>query len=193
MTRSNEPHAGAAEPHDLTPLAPRTVSVGSLPRTGRHVVMTLTDAETKAIEESFDLAEIKAFEARLLVERLEKDTVRVTGTLSADVVHHCVVSLEPVPQKVTEEVDVKLVPETTGDQFMTDEDGALIITLDEDVPDTYRGGTVDVGALALEFLALGLDPYPHAPDVTFTPEQENDGAGSPFAKLIAIKDKLKPN
>ena len=36
---------------------------------------------------------------------------------------------------------------------------------DEDEPDPIIDGKIDLGALAAEFFALGLDPYPRKPGV----------------------------
>jgi hypothetical protein len=40
---------------------------------------------------------------------------------------------------------------------------------ESDPPDPIIDGTIDVGALVAEFLALGLDPYPKKPGVEFVP------------------------
>jgi hypothetical protein len=58
---------------------------------------------------------------------------------------------------------------------------------DEDPPDPIIDGRIDLGALAAEFLALGLDPYPRKPGAAFEgaePEPERD---SPFAALARLR------
>ena len=56
---------------------------------------------------------------------------------------------------------------------------------DEDEPDPIIEGKIDVGALAAEFFALGLDPYPRKPGVEFVALAESPPADSPFAALAA--------
>ena len=49
------------------------------------------------------------------------------------------------------------------------------------------GGSIDLGALATEFLILGLDPYPRKPGATFQPPADAKPEESPFAALAALK------
>jgi len=45
------------------------------------------------------------------------------------------------------------------------------------------GGVVDLGALATEFLILGLDPYPRKPGAVFEPPQDANRDQGPLAAL----------
>ena len=59
-----------------------------------------------------------------------------------------------------------------------------------DPPDPIIGGKIDLGALASEFLALGLDPYPRKPGAKFQPAGETGtppDARSPFEILKKIE------
>jgi hypothetical protein len=49
------------------------------------------------------------------------------------------------------------------------------------------GGVVDLGALATEFLILGLDPYPRKPGAIFQSPQQTVADESPFSSLAALK------
>ena len=60
---------------------------------------------------------------------------------------------------------------------------------DEDEPDPIVDGRIDIGALAAEFFALGLDPYPRKAGVAFERPAEPEGEATPFS---ALKDK-KPD
>jgi hypothetical protein len=53
----------------------------------------------------------------------------------------------------------------------------------QDQPDPIVEGRIDLGALAAEFMALGLDPYPRKPGAAFAPPAEAAGADSPFEAL----------
>jgi uncharacterized metal-binding protein YceD (DUF177 family) len=55
---------------------------------------------------------------------------------------------------------------------------------DEDEPDPIINGRIDLGALAAEFFALGLDPYPHKPGEALDEEgTHSERTDSPFAAL----------
>ena len=55
--------------------------------------------------------------------------------------------------------------------------------------DPVVDGKIDLGALAAEYFALGLDLYPRKPGVAFTPPEPQEGADSPFAALDELKKK----
>ena len=56
---------------------------------------------------------------------------------------------------------------------------------DEDEPDLVIEGKIDIGALAAELFALGLNPYPRKPGVEFVAPAKSARAHSPFAALAA--------
>jgi hypothetical protein len=59
---------------------------------------------------------------------------------------------------------------------------------DPDGPEPLTDGTVDLGAIASEYLVLGIDPYPRKPGAEFQPPAEaEDPARHPFAALSALK------
>jgi len=49
------------------------------------------------------------------------------------------------------------------------------------------GNAVDLGAIATEFLILGLDPYPRKPDVVFETPPAGDEPAHLFAALAGLK------
>ena len=57
----------------------------------------------------------------------------------------------------------------------------------DDARQTLIGGVVDLGALATEFLMLGIDPYPRKPDAVFEGASAGEPAANPFAALAALK------
>jgi hypothetical protein len=48
------------------------------------------------------------------------------------------------------------------------------------------GGAVDLGALATEFLILGVDPYPRAPGAVFEQPRKPTPESGPFADLAPL-------
>ena len=66
----------------------------------------------------------------------------------------------------------------------------------EEPPDAIVDGKIDLGALAAEFLALGLDPYPRKPGASFESSELDLGSesiGSPFDILKKMQDPKKRN
>jgi uncharacterized metal-binding protein YceD (DUF177 family) len=64
-------------------------------------------------------------------------------------------------------------------------------SLEEEEPDVIEGGSIDLGEIAAETLALALDPYPRIPGEEFHggPEQPDaeQRPESPFAVLSRLK------
>jgi Large ribosomal RNA subunit accumulation protein YceD len=160
------------------------VRVERLPPRGKHFRIQAGEGERKTIAEALGIVAVDALAAELDVRPLAVG-VGIRGRLEAAVVQTDVVTLEPVHQKVTEEIDVTLTP--------AEGEGVCNRRFAEDEPeverDVFHGGEIDLGALAVEHLALGLDPYPRAAGVEFSGHIEDDSAEdtSPFAVLERLK------
>ena len=161
------------------------VDVRALPPKGRRVAIEPSEAEREAIARSLDLARLEAFGGVLSVTPWRNDGVAVEGTLEADLAQPCVVTLEPVPAKLSVPVEATFLPE--GSSSMT-ENEEWLDPEGEDAPEALVGTTLDLGALAVEFLSLALDPYPRA-DGASLPETAGDGERSgPFAALASLRE-----
>ena len=106
--------------------------------------------------------------------------VQVSGHVSARVGQTCVVTLEPMERKIEEAFDVVFAPAPAADA----KNG------DDEPPEPLVDGNVDVGALATEFLLLGIDPYPRKPGAEFAPPKVEDGGAHPFAALEMLKKRF---
>ena len=114
--------------------------------------------------------------------------VHVRGRVSALVGQTCVVSLEPMESAIDEPVDVTFAPPPPGAEASESEAlGHQLGEAEEEPPEPLIGGAVDLGALATEFMMLGIDPYPRKPGATFTPPNVGDEGAHPFAALAALK------
>jgi uncharacterized metal-binding protein YceD (DUF177 family) len=172
----------------------RVVRVDAIPREGQVIAIEAAPAEREKLASFYQLSAITALTATLRVEPWGRGGARVTGAVHGEVTQTCVISLEPFPATVDEEVDVRFAPSTAANSGSTATNEAQTFSLaDEDEPDPVIDGTIDLGALAAEFLALGLDPYPRKPGAVFDEERTNpEPTASPFAALLK-RDKPEPN
>jgi Large ribosomal RNA subunit accumulation protein YceD len=162
----------------------RAVRIDALPREGQMVTIKATPAEREALASFYELPAIAALTATLRLEPWGRGGARVTGAVHGALTQICVVSLEPFPARVDEAVDVRFAPRTATDSRPLPGKETLTFSLaDEDEPDPVIDGKIDLGALAAEFFALGLDPYPRKPGATFDPPDESSDGDSPFAAL----------
>jgi hypothetical protein len=160
--------------------------IGRIPPSGGSFHVAPGDAERSAIAEALGIVSVDKLTADLDVRPVGAEAFAVRGRLQASVVQTDVVTLEPVTQEVAEEIDVTLLPaENMSDRESADHPSAA------DDRDLYHGGRIDLGAILVEHLALGLDPYPRSPGVEFSGhiEDKPDAGESPFSVLARLKPK----
>jgi uncharacterized metal-binding protein YceD (DUF177 family) len=162
----------------------RVLRVDTLPREGQSIEIEASPAERAAMAALYKLPSIEALSASLTVKRVARGGVRVTGAVHGALTQLCVVSLEPFPATVDEEIDVRFAPQSDDKPHRRPSDEPETFSIaDEDEPDPIIDDKIDLGALAAEFFALGLDPYPRKPGASFEPSAEPDAAVSPFSSL----------
>jgi uncharacterized metal-binding protein YceD (DUF177 family) len=163
----------------------RPVSVAQLPARGTHFTIEASPEERGALAKDLGLGALNSLTARLHVTG-SPARVHVQGNLKASIVQTCVVTLEPFESELDEEVEVSFRTPLEGEKPI--EPGAEI-EVDPDAPDELIGDRIDLGAITAEFLALGLDPYPRKPGVTFEDAQPDpeEGSASPFAALARLR------
>ncbi len=157
---------------------------------GTPVSFKANPSECEALALALGILKVASASAELVVSPFRKNGFKVTGDVWAEVEQACVVTLEPVAESVHEVIDLRFLPESEIEPV----DDEIELALDaEDPPEPILGATVDLGVLATEFIAVGLDPYPRAPGAEFPPFIEDDGSDdeprSPFAGLSSLKDK----
>ena len=162
------------------------VRVEDIPETGRRFDLVPSDAIRDAVGRAVGVERLPRLEAHFDVSRHGRDGLNVVGTVSATVGQTCVVTLEPMETEVEEKVNPTFLPGPKA----ASEGGSQPVEIapTRDPPDAMAGGRVDLGAVATEFLILGIDPYPRKADAVFaSPPALDDPASHPFAALAALK------
>ncbi len=162
----------------------RMARIDALPRDGQTVTIEASPAEREALAALFKLPAIAVLTATLSLEPIGRGGARVTGVVHGELTQTCVVSLERFAATVDEAVDARFAPRAEEEPTRSARRETLTLSLaDEDDPDPVVDGKIDLGALAAEFFALGLDPYPRKPGVVFEPPEEAADKSLPFASL----------
>jgi hypothetical protein len=160
------------------------VALDDVPEEGQHFDLA-ADAETRAaVARMAGLRDLPRLEASFDVTRRGRAGLHVAGRVSATAGQTCVVTLEPLANDVTEDVDLLFEPPPAVPQEA--EGDAPARSLD-DKTEPLVDGKVDLGALATEFLILGLDPYPRKPGAIFQPLADARPDEGPFAALGVLK------
>lgn len=189
------------------PTSPSQPTVQPPPFQKPSVVATLSRARTHDFDLSPDSEEAVKIAAFLKIPEVSQlrfkggisaegdEDWRIDGRLTASVTQDCIVTLAPVEQKIDEKVFRLYVPEDEEAAILAEQD------IDPDADDEPEGftETIDPGQLAIEALALALDPYPRSPDAALdqagfappgvTPLSDNDL--KPFAGLAALKQQME--
>jgi uncharacterized metal-binding protein YceD (DUF177 family) len=168
-------------PESVGPLS-RQVDVRNLPPHGSEIRVEATAEECAALAKDFKLPRIQSLTGDFKLKGTPR-RLHVSGRVNAAITQICVVTLEPFDSAVEEEVDVEFA-ESGG---IPAEPPTEIH--DYEPPDEIVSGHVDLGALAAEFLVLGLDPYPRKPGSDFSFESGGTEKDSPFAALGKLKGK----
>ncbi|MBS0248840.1 MAG: DUF177 domain-containing protein [Proteobacteria bacterium] len=114
--------------------------------------------------------------------------VHVSGRVHGRIGQTCVVSLEPMETVIDEPIDLTFAPPAAGAAAMTDVHGVEPRrSADDDAPEPLVGNSIDLGAIASEFLVLAIDPYPRKEGAEFAPPEVEKGGNYPFAALAALK------
>ena len=170
------------------PLLDARVRIDKLPASGRRLKVFATLEQLAEITKIAGVAEVSRLNAALHLTPL-KGGVQVTGQLEAGVVQPCVVTLEPVPQKVSEPLSriFSSAPDIHAEAGAGSE--KFIDLESDDLPDFFDGIELDLSAYILEILGLAIDLYPRAPGAEMSAEQKGDDPAelSPFSALKSLK------
>ncbi len=171
--------SGSATPGSATPWH-IPVAVEQVAETGQHFDL-VADAPVRAtVAKLAGLRGLPRLNASFDLTR-RGSGLHVVGSISATVGQNCVVTLEPLTNEVEETID--LVFEPPQQAVGTAEAEGQQHGVKWDDPEPLVGGVVDLGALAIEFLILGLDPYPRKGGAVFDPPRDSTREQGPFAAL----------
>jgi uncharacterized protein DUF177 involved in 23S rRNA accumulation len=172
---------------EISPAAPWqvTVAVDDIADTGQHFDLVADAAVRAAVARVAGLRDLPRLEASFDVTPRGAGGLRVAGLVSATVGQNCVVTLEPLANEVEEAIDLVFVQRQMPARQDGDAAGEPHDVKWND-PEPLIGGVVDLGALAVEFLMLGLDPYPRKPGAVFERPQVRQPEGGPFAALAKL-------
>lgn len=162
------------------------VAVDDIPETGLHIE---AEAPAEVRAQLVKLANLRDLSRLSAVFDLSRrgGGVHVAGQVKARVGQTCVVTLEPLENDLDEAINLRFVPPLDA---TAKDDGADHKASDEGPPEPLIEGKVDLGAIATEFLLLGIDPYPRKAGAEFAAVKTADDSARPFAALEALKKRL---
>lgn len=180
-------------PQERSPIS-FSVNVARLPKNGMPVRFEANDVQRLEMAKAHDLLEVRRLVVEVDIIGWKKGGVKVTGDVSGEIVQACAVTLEPVEETVEEPISAVYLP--AGSRLAKPYnivEGEIILDPEgEDLPETFTGDEIDIGAIAEEFFTLGINPYPRKAGVEVAVKNEGDDEerGPLFEKLAALRNKL---
>ena len=143
----------------------------------KRLMLEANPGECAALATRFGLIRLDRLTAALEIKR-ESAGLRIIGQVHGQGAQPCVASAEPVPFLVTERIAL-LLTETIPDGSEME-----LSSADLDV-EPLAGDIIDLGEIAAQAFALGLEPYPRLTGSVAGVISEDDAIAlrSPFAVL----------
>ena len=157
------------------------VALDDIPETGLHTEIEAAEPVRADVARLAGLRELPRLSAVFDLTR-RGSGVHVAGQVRAHLGQICVVTLEPIESDLTEAIDLVYAPAAQTQE--------KDLKLDEEPPEMLVDDNIDLGAIATEFLLLGIDPYPRKAGAEFAPIKVDDAGARPFAALEALKKRL---
>jgi uncharacterized metal-binding protein YceD (DUF177 family) len=179
-----KPRTSPDQPELSRPVAVDKISAG-----GALEKIEADHDERELLAERFGLIDLTKLEAKITVKPARGGRMfEVEGTMQADVVQRCVVTLEPLPAQIA--LDIKVIyaaPEWLETEAVHE------IDLDAEDTEPILGGIIDLGELVAQNLGIALDPYPRKKGVAYVEAEYGAGGDkvNPFAKLASLTKKGK--
>jgi len=142
--------------------------------------------ERAALAKRFDLIGIEKLTGKFTIRR-DAAGIVAEGRVAAAVTQACSITGDPLPATVDEPVALRFVAEEDSGQ-----DEVELGDSDIDVI-PYDGGTIDLGEVAAETMALALDPFPRGPNAEVVLKEAgvlSEEQAGPFGVLAALRDRL---
>jgi uncharacterized protein DUF177 involved in 23S rRNA accumulation len=160
-----------------------------IPKTGLTGKRTAAPDELEAVVRALGLGACPSLDVSYAITPIGEGRYALSGTLRAEVVQTCVVTLDPVTNTIEEGFEAEFWPE----EDITPPRGG-VLDLDEAAdPEPIVAGQIAIGRIVFECLAENLDPYPRKPGATLdwrAPASEQSAGGNPegpFAVLANMK------
>ena len=170
----------------------RLQELDKIPPRGFDLEIVATPEERAAVARRLGLRSLSALTATLSLHRESGDIWHATGQYAARLEQECVVTLEPVPTAIAENIAGVYGPAAAlaaagGDEIS---DG-----LDE-IIEPITNGMIDLGELVTQHLAMALDPYPRSPNAKNALPEAASGEKDrqkPFANLASLMQQKQKN
>lgn len=177
----------------MTPEWSHKILADEISSTPQQIKITATPQQCADLARRMRIIAVEGLSATLTMRRESGHIIHVGGSLEAQVTQSCVVTLEPVTERLEKPVEgwfsgedqVISLARARRDRMGVGADVEVPVMEEREDPEPLVDGYVDLGELVTQILSLSLNPYPHAPGAAF--ERKDD------AETAVMLEKKRPN
>lgn len=179
------------------------INVDEIDGLGATFTISPDEESCAALVRRLDVKDIADVVAEVTLKQ-QGQVVHVSGSARARITQNCVVTLDPVETQLEEDFEAWFadpdqaisISKARRERELKKGHSEVPMLEENEDPEPIVNGQIDLGELVVQYLSLGINPYPHAEGVEYqNPEEEQREASelrkNPFAALKDWKDKLK--
>jgi hypothetical protein len=167
----------------------RVYDLSDLSAAGAEIAIEAKPDQRTKLGAWLEVESIEKFKAIVTLTKLAMNRYRYDAILKCDLTQASVVTLEPLKKRIEERFSRELHVAYRGRQTPDPDKELTLSAADDDTPEEIESSHFDLVAPLLEELSLALDPYPRAPEESFSlPEPPDAKPESPFAVLKRLKE-----
>lgn len=152
---------------ERTPEFSRLVLAARLGLEPHQQTIEATIEERERLARRFELISLDRLSAVAIVQRREGGLIRLEAHFEAEFQQTCVVTLDPVPGRLSEAFSLVYGPPR-------DEDQEIEIDIEEPVYEPLAGDAIDIGEAVSQELSLLLPEFPRQADAVIEPVAADD-------------------
>lgn len=181
----------------LSELHPLNFNPTTLSKSGENVKFAAEANFCNVLADKLSILNVERLSIEVRAVRWQKQGLKVSGLINANLSQECVSTLEPVEELIDISFERRFMPE--GDwarKYERLHEGELVIDPDDnDEPDEMPIGGIDLWETIIEEINLALDPFPRSADLELDTNisssqvefsEENEPTHRPFADLNAL-------
>ena len=149
------------------------------PQPSRHEVEA-TAEECKRLAQRFDLVTLDRLAAVVMLQRVSGELIRLEASFEAEFAQSCVVTLDPVPDRIAETFSLLYGPPA-------DDQTEIEIDIGEPVFEPLTGEAIDIGEAVAQELALALPDFPRLPGAVVDYSEASEFEQGSFAVLEHLR------
>ena len=174
----------------MTTSAPleRIYDLSDLSAAGTEIAIDATPEQRARIAAWLEVQSVEKFLGVVTLKKLAMNRYRYDAVLTCHLTQASVVTLDPLRTRVEEQFSRELHVAYRSRHAPAPDEELTLAAADDDAPEVIENSRYDLAGPLLEELSLALDPYPRAPEESFSAPQDPEAQPeSPFAVLKRLK------